>query len=121
MSAQNREKLTSFPLVRKMSALAQPSSSPCPCGHSINFEKSDVFSTRKCGRPHLKNALPPCSQNVRTGQTLSPLTADILYGWLLKHFFYNVVLASTWCASFFHVFRSCFQKLRVVYLKIYNW
>jgi len=32
---------------------------PCPCGHTINFEKSEVFCTKKCGRPHLKN-LPLC-------------------------------------------------------------
>jgi len=53
-------------------------SAPCPCGHTINFEKLEVFFTKKCERPHLKN--PPCSQNVRTGQTSSPLTADVFYG-----------------------------------------
>jgi len=60
------------PLVRKMSALAQP---PCPCRHTINFEKSDVFYTKKCGRPHLKNP----SSLVRTGQPLH-LTAYVFYG-----------------------------------------
>jgi len=25
---------------------------PCPCGHTINFEKFEVFCTKKCGRPH---------------------------------------------------------------------
>jgi len=62
-------------LVRKMSALAQPPFSPCSCGHTINFEKSDDFCTKKCGRPHLKNPLPPCnrlsqSANVFYGQPL---------------------------------------------------
>jgi len=38
----------SFPFVCKMSALAQPLSSPGPCGHNINFEKSNVFCTKKC-------------------------------------------------------------------------
>jgi len=32
------------PLVRKMSALAQ-TPPHCPCGHTINFEKIDVFSS----------------------------------------------------------------------------
>jgi len=29
---------------------------PCPCGHTINFKKSEVFYTKKCRRPHLKKA-----------------------------------------------------------------
>jgi len=55
---------------------------PCPCPHwlksfptclcryTINFEKSQVFCTQKCGHPHLRNHLspPPCLQSVRTGQ-----------------------------------------------------
>jgi len=48
----------------KMSALAQPSLPPCPCGDTINFEKSEAFS-KKCERLHLKNSSPP----VRSGQT----------------------------------------------------
>jgi len=36
---------------------------PCPCGHTINFDKSCYFYAKKCGRPHLK--IPPL---VRTGQ-----------------------------------------------------
>jgi len=27
---------------------------PCPCGHTVNFKKSEVSSTKKCGRPHMK-------------------------------------------------------------------
>jgi len=30
---------------------------PCPCGHTINFEKSQVFIAKKRGRPHLKQKL----------------------------------------------------------------
>jgi len=32
---------------------------------------------------HLKN--PSCPKNVRSRQTPSPLTADVFYGWYLKH------------------------------------
>jgi len=39
-------------------ALAQPPTS-CPCGHTIYFKKSGVFSTKKCGRPHLDKPPPP--------------------------------------------------------------
>jgi len=56
-----------------MSTLDQ---TPCLCKHTINFEKSYVFCTKKYGRPHLKN--PPCLQNVRTRQT--PVSADVFYG-----------------------------------------
>jgi len=40
--------------------------SPCPCGHTIDFEKSEVFAP--------KSAFPslPCPQNVRTEQIPSP-------------------------------------------------
>jgi len=55
---------------------------PCPCGHTINFQKSEVFFTKKCGRPHLSS---PLSENVRTRQTPSPLTADIFYGQPLSY------------------------------------
>jgi len=40
-----------------LTALAQTRSS-CPCRHTINFEKSEVFCTKKCGRPHMKNLFP---------------------------------------------------------------
>jgi len=39
---RNRKKLIPLPLVRKMSALAQPPS-PFPCEHIINFEKSEFL------------------------------------------------------------------------------
>jgi len=51
--------------------------SPCPCGHTINFKKSDVFCAKKCERPHLKNPL------VCTGQPL--LTADVFSGRLVPN------------------------------------
>jgi len=44
------EKLTTSPIICKVSYWLKP---PCPCGHSIYFEKSEVFCTKKCGRPHL--------------------------------------------------------------------
>jgi len=48
------------PLVRKMSALAQPPPlPPCSCGHTKNFEKSEVFCSKKCRRPHLKKPPSP--------------------------------------------------------------
>jgi len=56
MSAQNCKKLTLSFLVRKMSALAQLPSPPCPRGHTIDFEKSEVFCTKKSGRSHLQNS-----------------------------------------------------------------
>jgi len=51
----------------------------CPCGHTITFEKSDVFLIKKCGCPHL-NPPSPSPQNVRTGQAPPPRSADVLYG-----------------------------------------
>jgi len=51
---------------------SRPPPSPCPCRHTINFEKSGVFYTKKCRRPHLQN--PFCLKNVRTGQI--PLPPD---------------------------------------------
>jgi len=50
---KNLEKLTLLPLCPHW---LNP---PCPYGHTINFEKSVVFCTKKCGRPHLKNPPPP--------------------------------------------------------------
>jgi len=49
------EKLTSSPYVRKMSALAQPSL--IRVNKSKKFEKSEVFNTKKCERPHLSSPL----------------------------------------------------------------
>jgi len=55
-SAHNREKLTPPP---PLSAKCPPwLNSPCLYGHTINFETSDVFFTKKCRRPHPKNPLP---------------------------------------------------------------
>jgi len=53
MSAKNRVKLTPFALVCTSSTHL----SPCPCRHTINFKKSEVFCPKKCGRPHLKYPL----------------------------------------------------------------
>jgi len=74
MSEQNREKLTPSPPCPKN--VRTGSTTPCPCGHTINFEKSKVFCAKKCGHPRLKNS--SCPQYVRPGQT--PLTADVFYG-----------------------------------------
>jgi len=35
------------PLVQKISTMAQSPSPPCPCGHTINFEKFDDFLQQK--------------------------------------------------------------------------
>jgi len=71
MSAQNREKLTPFPLVCKMSALAQPSS-PLSMRTHINFEKSEFFYTKNCGRPHLTNLLVLKMFSLGSVDTLPP-------------------------------------------------
>jgi len=59
----------------------------CPYGHTINFENSEVFCTKKCGRPHLKN---PSSPLVRKMSALNepnyPLNADVFYGRPLTKF-----------------------------------
>jgi len=54
----------------------------CPCGYTINFKKSEVFCTKKCGRPHLKNP----SLLVRKMSALDklPSTADVFYERPLK-------------------------------------
>jgi len=54
--------------------------SPCPCGHNINFEKSEVFLHQKCRRPRLKNLLSPLSAKCPHWTNLSILTADVFYG-----------------------------------------
>jgi len=53
-----------------MSALAQPT--PCPCGHTINFKKSEVFYTKK-------SAFPLVRKMSALDKPLS-LTADVFYG-----------------------------------------
>jgi len=78
-----------------LSALVQ---APCSCGHLINFEKSDIFAPKKCGRPHLKNPLSLCSKNVRTRQPLT-LTADVFYGqslignWFILFFAFSLLVS----------------------------
>jgi len=74
------KKLSSSPFVHKMSALAQLPSLSCPCEHTINFEKLGVFLRQKFRTSASEEPLPPCPQNVRTGQLPSPLTADVFYG-----------------------------------------
>jgi len=43
-------------LVRKMLTLLQSPLPPCPCGHTIIFEKS--FAIKNVGCAHLENSLP---------------------------------------------------------------
>jgi len=66
-------KIDLFPLVRKISALVQP---PPPLSmrtrRAVNFEKSEVFCTNNCGRPHLiKNPHPSLSEKCPHWTTLS--------------------------------------------------
>jgi len=49
---------------------------PCPCEHTINFEKSYLFCTKKCGRLHLNNP----SLLVRTGQAPPWLRTSFMDG-----------------------------------------
>jgi len=71
-------KIDPSPLVRKMSALAQP---PLSVRTHQNFEKYDVFSIKRADVhcPHLKNA--PLSEKCPNWTKLpSTLTADVFYG-----------------------------------------
>jgi len=78
MPAQNRKKLTPLLSAKYPNASPLP---PCPCGHNLNFEKSEVFCTKKCGCTHLKSPPLPCLPNVRIEQILlPPLNTDIFYG-----------------------------------------
>jgi len=52
-----------------MSALDQPPS-PCPCGHAINFEKSEALWIKKCGHSHFPSDF---------GRP-HLLTSDVFYG-----------------------------------------
>jgi len=52
---------------------------PCPCGHTINFEKS-VFAPKSADVRVWRTPFPL----VRTGQTSPTLTADALYGQPLR-------------------------------------
>jgi len=67
-----------LPLVRKMPTVAQPPSL-LPCGYSINLEKFESFFLQKL-RTFVSENPSPCPQNVRTGQTFLPMTADVFYG-----------------------------------------
>jgi len=58
--------------------LKHPLLSPYLCGHTINSEKSDVFCTKKCGRPHLKYP-SPFVRKMSALDTPTP-TADVFYG-----------------------------------------
>jgi len=71
MSAQNREKLTSS-LPPPLSAMAHIPFSVWT--HRENFEKLEVFCTKKCGRPHLKNFPPPLSE--KCPQWANPLPPE---------------------------------------------
>jgi len=61
---------------------------PCPCGHTINFEKSDFLHQKV--RTSISEEPPPhpCPQHVGTGQTLLP--PDVFYGRFLKRLFKEV-------------------------------
>jgi len=95
-----------------------PPPCPCECGHTLHFEKSGVFCTKKCGRPHLKNS--PCQKNVRTGETphSSPLTADVLYGQPLG---YIVFTTAGW--FYIEIVKLCriFEYLQLLLLLIRYW
>jgi len=67
VGTKSREIDTLYPLSAKCQHWLNPL--PCPCGHTINFEKSEVFCIKKCRRPHLKK---PAFSIVRTGQTPPP-------------------------------------------------
>jgi len=47
--------MTSFCLQNVRTGSTLP---PFPCGHALNFEKSEMFCTKKFGRPHMKNRFP---------------------------------------------------------------
>jgi len=62
---------------------------PCPCGHTINFEKPEVFGTKKYGRLHLKNPLSPCPHWTNHP---SPLTVDVFYGRPLRNLRISLIM-----------------------------
>jgi len=63
------QKIDSSPLVRKISALAQPLLS---VRKHYKFRNFEAFCTKKCGRPHLKNPL-------LFVRWTKPRTADVFY------------------------------------------
>jgi len=65
-----------------------PFLSPCPCGHTIIFEKSEVFCNLKYRKSNTEKPFPlpsPCPQHVRTRQTLSPLTVEVFINGPLRY------------------------------------
>jgi len=65
-------KIDPSPVVRKMSALTEPLP-PCLCRHTINFEKSEVYTINfenfasKVRTSAYENPLPSCPKNICTG------------------------------------------------------
>jgi len=51
----------------------------CPCGHTIKFEKSYAFCTRKYGRPHLKNPGPLVRKMFALDKLLPPDCRRLLW------------------------------------------
>jgi len=71
-----------------MPALAQPSLPLVRDGHAINFKKSDVFCTKKCGVRIWRTLSPPLVHKIsaldkdprlRTSFMGSPLSKNVLY------------------------------------------
>jgi len=60
--------------------------SPFPCGHTINFERSEGFYTKKYGRPHLKTPSPFICKMSELDELPSPLIADVFYRWPQMHY-----------------------------------
>jgi len=67
-------------IVRKMSALAQPIH-PCPCGHTKNFEKSEVFLQQAVRTPAFEDPPPPYA---KCPHWTNPQIADVFYGQPLR-------------------------------------
>jgi len=64
----------------------------CPCGHTITLEKSEVVSTKNCGRSHLKNLSPLVHKMSALDKPVSPLSADVFYGQP-----FTFVILFKWC------------------------
>jgi len=63
---------------------------PFPCGHTLNFGKSEVFTPKTSPKStDVRICLLFCPKNIRTVQTPSPLTANVFYGRPLS---YDVIL-----------------------------
>jgi len=48
-------------------------------------KESELFCSKKCGRPHLKKPLPLLSAKCPHWTYTPPLTADAFYGWPLTN------------------------------------